>query len=118
MPQVNSLLEQLDQGKSVQELVREEKRRVRKKLDRSTTKHKRLKILEGKKEVGRLSQSFLRMVCGTHYFRLCSGSVFVPTVLLSVGTYIYIGLQRLKVIQVSKQVKSRLSLCFFCLLTT
>jgi hypothetical protein len=57
MPQVNSLLEQLDQGKSVQEMVREEKRRVRKKLDRSTTKLKRLKILQGKKEVGRLSQS-------------------------------------------------------------
>jgi hypothetical protein len=57
MPQVNSLLEQLDQGKSVQELVREEKRRVRKKLDRSTTKLKRLKILQGKKEVGRLAQS-------------------------------------------------------------
>jgi hypothetical protein len=57
MPQVNSLLEELDQGKSVQELVREEKRRVRKKLDRSTTKLKRLKILESKKEVGRLSQS-------------------------------------------------------------
>jgi hypothetical protein len=57
MPQVNSLLEELDQGKSVQELVREEKRRVRKKLDRSTTKLKRMKILEGKKEVGRLSQS-------------------------------------------------------------
>ncbi len=38
-------------------MVREEKRRVRKKLDRSTTKLKRLKIMEGKKEVGKLSQS-------------------------------------------------------------
>jgi hypothetical protein len=50
-PQVNSLLEQLDRGKSVEEVVREEKRRVKKKLDRNTIKLKKLKILESKNEV-------------------------------------------------------------------
>jgi hypothetical protein len=106
MPQVTCLLEELDQGKSVQELVREEKRRVRKKLDRSTTKLKRLKILEGKKEVGRLSQSSifskgpefdvaLTEVC-TNYVCLFSGSVFV---LIPFCTYIYTSLQRLQAIK-------------------
>ncbi len=48
---MNSLLEQLDRGKSVEEVVREEKRRVKKKLDRNTIKLKKLKILESKNEV-------------------------------------------------------------------
>ncbi len=55
MPQVNSLLEQLDKGRRpIQELVREERRRHKKKLDRNSTKLRRLKALEGKKEVNSL----------------------------------------------------------------
>ena len=59
MPQVNHLLDQLDQGKSVQETIREEKRRARKQLDRNANKLKKLKILYTKKEVNEALSSIM-----------------------------------------------------------
>ena len=59
MPQVNHLLDQLDQGKSVLEAIREEKRRARKQLDRNANKLKKLKILYTKEEVNEALSSIM-----------------------------------------------------------
>jgi hypothetical protein len=61
MPQVEEVLGQLDQGRTIQELVREERRRTKKKLERSANKLKKLKILDSKKEVN--SRCTPRPVC-------------------------------------------------------
>lgn len=51
MGQVDQLLEQLDQGTSLQEAIRQERRRVKKSMDRAASKLKKLKILDKKSEV-------------------------------------------------------------------